>query len=258
MGSKYSFSISVKNFWTILVPAILIFLALGGVAGFLFVDKVIMPNFTDLQNKNDVVVPSLVGLNVEAAAQNAFDLGLRIIRRKNREYSDNAPYNSVLSQEPSAGEYVKKGRHIFVSLSNGAEVGEIPNVRELAEGPAKSTLRQAGFENISVKIDFDKEIPALFAVETNPPANTKTSRSVPVVLLISKGQKPTSVIVPNLVGEMFSEVRGKIEDKGLKLGDVGYKSSQLMGAGQIISQSLSPGKEVPFGSMINVVVAVER
>jgi len=257
MSSRYSFSISVKKFWLVLVPAVLLSIVLGGVTGFLLVDKIIMPKFTDLQNKNDVIVPSLVGLNVETAAQNAFDLGLRIVRKK-REYSDYTPYNSVLSQEPIAGESVKKGRHIFVTLSSGKEIGEIPNVRELAEGPAKTALRLAGFENISVKIDYDREVPALSAIETNPPAYTKTSRSVPVVLLLSKGQKPTSAIVPNLVGEMFSAVRGIIEDRGLKLGDVSYQSSTLMGAGQIISQSLPPGKEVPFGSIINVVVAAER
>ena len=257
MSARYSFSISVKKFWLLLVPIVLLSLLLGAVCGFLFVDKAVMPKFTDLQNKNDVVVPSLIGLDAETAAQTAYDVGLVVVK-KYREYSDVKPFNSVISQEPVSGENVKRGRHIFVTLSSGAEVGEIPDIRGMAEGPAKSALRLAGFENISLVINFDSRIPANFAIETNPPSKSRTSRDVPVTLNLSKGQKPTHVNVPNLVGEMLSSAQTTLGEKGLKLGKVSFAASSFMGAGQVISQSLTPGSDVPWESTIDVVVAAER
>jgi serine/threonine-protein kinase len=257
MSARYSFSISVKKFWTIFVPIILLSLLLGAIGGFLLVDKAVMPSFTDLQNKNDVIVPSLIGLDVETAAQKAYDVGLVIVK-KYREYSDVKPFNSIISQDPVSGESVKRGRHIFVTLSSGAEVGEIPEVRNLAEGPAKTALRLAGFENITLVINFDSRIAANFAIETNPPAKSRTSRDVPVTLYLSKGQRPTHANVPNLVGEMLSNAQAVLGDKGLKLGKVSFAASSFMDAGQIISQSLTPGSDVPWESSIDVVVTVER
>lgn len=257
MSSKYSFGISVKKFWLLVIPAVILSLFIGGILGFFLVDKVIMPKFTDLQNKNDVEVPQITGLDVESAAQIAYDLGLRIIK-KDKEYSNTKPVNSVISQDPKASERVKKGRHIFVTLSNGPEVGTIPHIEKLAEGPAKSALRQAGFENITVGIKYDSKIPPQFAIETNPPSETKTSREVPVVLYLSKGQRPTHATVPNLVGEMFSQAQITIDEKGLKLGKVRYEVSSVMAAGQVILQSLTPGNDVPLESSIDVVVAAER
>jgi serine/threonine-protein kinase len=257
MGSNYSFSISVRKFWLMVFPSVIIVLAWGFILGFFLVDKVIMPQFTDLQNKNDVEVPSLVNVNVDVAAQTAFDLGLRIIRNE-KEYSDNVPFNTIISQNPTAGEKVKKGRHISVVISNGAEVAVIPETQKLAEGPAKSTLRQAGFENITAIFKYDSQILPQSAIETEPSAGTKTSRDLPIKLYLSKGKRPTHATVPNLVGEMFSQVQATIEEKGLKLGRVRTEASSVMSAGQIISQSLTPGTDVPLESVIDVVVAAEK
>lgn len=257
MNSKYSFSISVKKFWLAVIPSVIIVFILGGAIGFFLVDKIIMPQFTDLQNKNDVVVPSIVNLDVDSAAQTAYDLGLRIIR-KEKEYSDDLPLNSIISQDPEAGESVKKGRHIFVVLSNGSEVAEIPNIAKLAEGPAKSALRQAGFENISTIFRYDARISPQSAIETEPVAGTRTSRDIPVRLYLSKGQRPTHSTVPNLVGEMLSDAQTIIEERNLKLGRVKTEENSVMSAGQIISQSLTPGADVPLESVIDVVVAAEK
>jgi len=256
MSSKYSFSISVKNFWMVLIPILILLTCIGAGVGFYLVDKVVMPKFTDLQNRNDIETPQLVGLDVETAAQTAFDLGLRVIRDK-REYSDTRPRNYVISQEPHEGVTVKRGRHISLTISNGPEVGTIPVIEKLAEGPAKSALRQAGFENISVRLAFHQKIPLDLAIETEPQAGAKTSRDASVTLFMSRGQKPTHASVPNIVGEMFSQAQAAIEASGLKLGNVRYETSRVMSAGQVISQSLTPGSDVPLESSINVVVAIE-
>jgi serine/threonine-protein kinase len=257
MSSKYSFSVSVKNFWLVVLPLAFLMLVIGGAAGFLIVDNVIMPRFTDLQNRNDVIVPDLVGMDVERAAQTAFDLGLRTIRNR-REFSDFEPHNSVIGQEPKVGETVKRGRHIFLTLSRGPEVAQIPTVEGLAEGPSRSELRRAGFENLSSRHVFNERIPLNAVIETQPAAGTRISRDGPVVIMISRGPTPTHANVPNVVGEMLSEARSTIESRGLRIGRVRYEESRIMSAGQVISQSLTPGTDVILESTIDVVVAAER
>jgi serine/threonine-protein kinase len=168
------------------------------------------------------------------------------------------PRNFVISQEPQQGEVVKRGRHIFLTLSSGSEISTVPVVERLAEGPARSTLRQAGFDNISVRLAFNERIPLDAAIETDPPSGTRTSREVPVIIFMSNGPRPTHTNVPNVVGEMLSQAQGIIEGRGLRLGRIRYEMSSVMSAGQIISQSLTPGADVPLESSIDVVVAAER
>jgi serine/threonine-protein kinase len=257
MSSKYSFSVSVIKFWLVVLPLALLTLAAGGVAGFLVIDNIVMPRFTDLQNRNDVAVPGLVGKNVDNAAQAAFDLGLRTIRNR-REFSDAKPLNTVIGQEPAAGEVVKRGRHIFLTLSRGPEVAEIPEVRGLAEGPSRSELRKAGFENLSTRSVFNERIPLNSAIGTQPAAGTRTSRDGPIVILISRGPTPTHANVPNVVGEMLSQARSTIDGRGLRVGRIRYEESRVMSPGQVISQSLTPGTDVALESSIDLVVAAER
>jgi len=257
MSWKYSFSVSVKKFWLLILPLMLVTLIGGGAAGFLIVDNILMPRFTDLQNRNDVVVPDLVGMDVEKAAQTAFDLGLRTIRNR-REFSDVDPFNSVMEQEPKDGETVKRGRHIFLTLSRGPEVSQIPRVEGLAEGPARTELRRAGFDNLSSRQVFNYRIPLNAAIETQPASGTRTSRDAPIVILISRGPAPTHANVPNVVGEMLSQARVTIQDRGLRMGRVRFESSNVMSPGQVISQSLTPGTDVPLESSVDLVVAAER
>ena len=257
MGSRYSFSISVIKFWLVFLPISILVLFAGGAIGYHLVDKVIMPHFTDLQNRNDVTIPHVVGLSADDAAQRAFDLGLRIIRNQ-REFSDDVPANSVISQEPQQGKVVKRGRHISVVLSRGPEVGTIPNVERLAGGPAQSELRRAGFENISIVHRFNEEVPAQSAIGTEPSAGTRTSRNVPVRIIVSRGQRPTHTTMPNLVGEMLSDAQAAVEERGLRFGRVRTAPSSVLAPGKVISQSLTPGANVPIESVVDVVVAAEN
>jgi len=127
----------------------------------------------------------------------------------------------------------------------------------LAEGPARSALRQAGFENNSSRAVFNEKIPLNSAIDTDPPSGTRTSREAPLVLYMSRGQTPTHANVPNIVGEMLSQARATVEGRSLRLGRIRYEKSSVMSVGQVISQSLSPGSDVPLESSIDVIVAIE-
>ncbi len=215
-----------------------------------------MPKVTNLSNRGDVVIPKIVDLSYDTAKQLLYNDGLRISVRE-KAYDEHKEVNTILTQDPLAGKKVKRGRHLFVTVSKGKEAAQIPEVMKLSEGPAKSALRSVGFDNIKVDYVYSGNVPRNSAVFTRPKAGTSTSREVDVRLYLSKGARPTHATVPNIVGEMLSTAKRQVRKDGLVVGTITYDRSSVMGAGRIVSQSLTPGSSVKLESRVNLVVSAK-
>lgn len=254
MKTVYKIEITPKKFWLILIPAALLTFFLVGLTTYFVVDRVVMPGVTGMSNKGEVTIPSVIGIDVKEAKKSAYDRGLRV-SVSSSEYSDEAAVGQILSQEPEKGSVVKKGRHIFVVTSKGPEVDTVPEVSGMLEGPAKRALRNAGFNEITVRSAYNSKIEQNMSISTDPQEGTVTSREANIVLYLSKGTKPTHAVVPNLVGEMLSTARASLDDAGLRVGSITYETSSVMGPGQVIKQSAASGARITLESRVNLVVA---
>jgi len=254
MKKSYSISISADFLWKVIVPSAVVLCLAGGAAGIFVVDKIVMPGIvhTDRQGVN---VPTLVNLQWEKARQRLFDVGLRL-QVSGRQYDERIPRDFVISQQPSADEKVKKGRMITVVLSKGSETGVVPDVRKLLERKAVFELRKQGFIVGKRKRDYSDSLEKDIVVQMSPSQGTTVSKEMPIDLVISDGVKPTHADMPNLIGESLLDAKKKIEDAGLKLGKLDYKSNATLSPGTVISQSVPPGSSVPLESAVNIVVSV--
>jgi serine/threonine-protein kinase len=223
----------------------------------MMVDRLIMPRVVGISNRGIIDVPDLVEMHFEEARQQLYDIGLRL-QVNGHEYSDSHLKGSILSQQPPAGEKVKKGRHVCVIVSDGPEVGQIPKVSNFTEAAARRALREEGFRNVSSRTVYDEKYPQNLVVETEPPGGARTSREMPVVLKISNGPRPTHADMPNVIGEMLSDAQSQILDQGLVVGRIEYRSSPSSREGSVVSQSVPPGTHVPFESSVDLVVSGSR
>ena len=255
MKKHYKFEVTAKGFWLKIVPVFIVLAVVMSALAFFIVDKSVMPRVTNLQNKGDVTVPSVVGLSQKEASTVLYKQSL-ILSKDGREYSDK-PQNEILRQTPESGKKVKGGHHIFVTMSRGPEVGVVPSVAKLAEGPAKSLLRKEGFKTIKVRQKYDPRVSKGSAIETIPASPMKTSRAGEITLLISKGVRPTHTIAPSVVGDLLSVAQEKIVDAELVVGRVTYAQNDFIGAGHIIKQSVAPGSNPSLRTKVNLVVSAE-
>ncbi len=254
MKKSYTISVPVKTFWTVIVPLVFILMIVGGITGLILVDRYIMPNIAGVSNRGIVKVPAVVNMSWENGRQALYDIGLRL-QVQSREYSDSLENEVIISQRPQPDEKVKKGRHVFVIVSKGPEVDTIPDVRNMTERIGKKVIREAGFSNIKVYKSYSERYDKEIVVTTVPVRGTVISREIPVEITISKGPKPTHVVVPNVIGEILSEAKRAIEENGLFIGKVGYRANPTARLGTVISQSVSPGTNAPLESRINLVVS---
>ncbi|MBD3391467.1 MAG: PASTA domain-containing protein [Chitinivibrionales bacterium] len=257
MKKNYTISIPRARFWTVIVPLAVLTMLLGGLAGVLIVDRMIMPRIVGISTRGIVDVPDLAGVGWQEARQMLYDIGLRL-QITGREYSEDAGKGVVLSQVPEPGEKVKKGRHICVVVGKGSEVAAVPEVKGLSERLARRALRDAGFAHPVVHKVWDEKAEKDQVVGTDPPAGIRTSRELPIDVRISKGPRPTHASVPNVIGELLSEARRAVEENGLKIGNVDYRSGTVSRPGTVISQSHAPGTSLPLDGSVDLVVAAGR
>jgi serine/threonine-protein kinase len=256
MRKSYTISIPVAVFWKVFVPVLFIVCFLGVVGGFFFVDSVIMPKIVGV-NRDIVDVPDVKGVSYEDARQKLYEYGL-LSEIRSKEYDNQISEDGVISQEPQVGEKVKKGRKIALTLSKGKEIAIIPDVRNLSERQARIEMKKNGFTVGKVKKVYSDDKAVDVVIDAFPQSGTTVSRALEVDLIVSRGVKPTHTEMPNLVGESVTSAKSKLEESGLILGKISYENNSTLLPGTIISQSATPGSQIPLESSIDLVVSVIR
>lgn len=254
MKQSYTISIPVKTFWKKIVPFTILLIVLSSFAGIIIVDRFIMPRIVGL-HRDIVSVPNVIGMKYEEAREAFYKAGL-LTQLKSKDYDDSIPENCVITQEPPPSSKVKKGRKIAVVVSKGKEVGKIPNVRNLSEKQARILLKNAGFTIGKVNKVFSEEKPADVVIDAFPASGTITSREIDVDLYVSKGPKPTSVEMPNLVGESLNTAKKLLGENNLSIGKISYQNNPSLLPGTVISQSVAPGSNVKLDSKIDLIISV--
>lgn len=223
----------------------------------LLVDRYVMPNVVGMKNRGIIRVPDLVGIDSEEGRQVLYDIGLRL-QVQSREYSDSLANGFIISQRPQPEEQVKRGRHVFVIVSKGPEVGVIPEARNMTERIGKKVLREAGFTNVKVYKAYSEKVAKDMIISVVPAPGTGISREIEVELSLSKGPKPTHAVVPNVIGESLAIAKQAITESGLRVGNVEYRVNTSARPGTVITQSVAPGKNAPLESSIDLIVSASK
>jgi serine/threonine-protein kinase len=256
MKKCYTIRIPVKTFWKVFVPLLFFLTAVGGLAGFIAVDRYLMPRVVGV-TRDMVSTPDVQGMEYEAGRNKFFGVGL-LTEVRGREFDDSIPEGAIISQYPEPETMVKKGRKIAVTVSRGAEAAMIPMIRLMTERQARQELKKAGFNVGDVKKQHHEVHAADVVIDVFPPAGTKISRAMDIDLVLSKGPKPTHAEVPNIIGESLAEARKKIESAGLKVGKIDYQNNSSLVPGTVVSQSAAPGAKVPLDSQVGIVISAIR
>lgn len=198
----------------------------------------------------EVDVPNVIGKQIEDARRIIEGEKLRVTVKK--VFNTDKKAGEVLFQEPEAGKRVKEERNIILTVSEGGEMVEIPDVVGLSRRDAQIKLQKVGLKtgNIYEKTHNGE---AGNVLEQEPKAKTQHVKGSKVDLTISKPEIKT-VRVPKIIGQMFDTAEVAISSQNLKLGTVVEKESKNK-PGLIISQDPPSGKEVPAGTAVNIVVA---
>ena len=199
----------------------------------------------------NIEVPQLVG-ETQAVANEMCEKKNLVMKVVSQKQSDK-PVGTVLEQSIKAGEKVKKQTVIEVVICSGAEEVEVPDVSGNTQDEAWKILKDKGFTDYEVQMEYSDEYDNGEVITTTPAAGETTTVDTKIVLVVSKGAEKAEV--PNLVGKTVSEAQKALSNKGLTDGGSTEEYSNTVAEGKIISQNVKAGKKVDGGTSVSYVVS---
>ena len=202
------------------------------------------------EDKDKVVVPSLVGKTEEEAksALNSIGLGYKAVKQS----SSTIPEGKIISQGTTAGTKVAKNSTITLSISSGPESSLVPNVVGIDQVEAANALESAGFM-VTVKKANSDTVEEGKVISQTPTAQSNSAPGTTVIITVSEGKVASkSVTVPNVVGLTEKEAKAKLEELGLVC-EVKYQSSATnVKEGNVFGQSIKAGEKVTTGKTVTI------
>jgi beta-lactam-binding protein with PASTA domain len=121
----------------------LIYLGIFAVVG-LFLLQIVLKSYT---NHNEyITVPDLSKYNIERVKRTLAEENLAFIVKDSANFNAKYPPFSVITQQPNAGEKVKEGRKIYLTLNpHGYAKVKVPNIIDKTKRQAIPSLKNAGF-----------------------------------------------------------------------------------------------------------------
>ena len=236
-----------------IIPAILASLAIlvfiAGIVYFLW-----STIFTGIlaDHSEEIIVPNLVGMTLEEVnrdiALGNIDDVFRV--EEGRVVISDLPVGQIVSQDPRANEK-KKGDNIVITvdISSGPSVTPMPELENEEFRQALTILQNAMGLRVEAVYENSDEITRNYVIRTEPGAGFNLSPGQTVKLVISKGPRIKTVMIPAFVGWKIEDVILQLE--GLELQpEILEVVDEESEKGTVLYQSVPGDSEVEAGSIV--------
>ncbi len=135
----------------------------------------------------------MVGLTREAAETRLTREGLdvRVVRREADQ-----PEDEVIAQDPAAGTRLDKGERVTITVSEGKQQVDVPNVVGLSEADARRVLRG---DNLGITVrsrTTDNEEEDGQVLDQRPGAGVEVDEGRSVIVIVGRFEAPDAPGVP--------------------------------------------------------------
>lgn len=216
-------------------------------------DWVVLPLYT--HQGEEVELSDVTERSFTEAEEILRSQGFRIIK-EGEKYDATYPESTVVFQNPAPYSRVKRGRRIYVTLSAGERMVEVPRVIGMSERDAEFLLKQTGLELGEVFYEYVGYPPSGVVYNQSILAGTEVVEHSTVDITVSRGRMPDRFLVPDVVGKSLEIARRLLMQSGLTVGYVTYESRKDLVPDTVLEQSVMPGEEVEQGRSINLVVSM--
>jgi serine/threonine-protein kinase len=166
------------------------------------------------------------------------------------EVFSDRPSNTVVAQDPAAGQKVVQNTSVRINVSKGAPPVGVPPVVGQSFDSASGELQAAGFA--VARRDVESNQAAGTVVDQNPAANTLQPKGSTVTLGVSKGPKVTTV--PDVTGLDQDSALATLENAGFRTSVSRQLTTDAAQDGIVLDQTPFGGGQAKPGSTVVIVV----
>lgn len=192
-------------------------------------------------------VPDLTG--VDAATAERMLTGAGLASRIDYAYSD-MPVGIVSAQIPSAGQSVRRGEAVYVTVSQGSDMVAVQRFVGLEQDAALTALASQGFTAGTITVVPSEQMRGT-VVAQYPDVGVSAQIGSSIDLTVSGGR----VVVPELAGQREEEALSQLGALGLSPGMITYELVEdARQDGVVLSQSIEKFAEVLPQSVVELTV----
>jgi serine/threonine-protein kinase len=196
-----------------------------------------------------VDVPDLTGLTVEEATDALAADGLRLGTQT--PTTSDRPAETIIAQQPAAGETIETGQSVNVTVSMGLEQVTVPELVALTSVEAATVALSDVGLTLGTVLERNSQQPAGYVLEQDPLPGTQVDAGTPVTITVSSGLTR----VPAVVGLSEAQARSDLAQAGFEVQVVEQLDGTVPG-GTVLAQSPQAGESLERGSVVTITVSL--
>ena len=232
-----------KTVALVIIAAIVAIAAIAGISYALLGQGVSPSTGTDM--------PDVVSQSLKQATATLEDAGFEV-GQVDYAYSDSVEADVVMSQTPRAGTKQEEGTKVNLTVSQGIEQVEVPDLTNLNANDARAELQRAGLKYETGAAEYSDTVKENRVARQSPAAGEKVDKGTVVTYYLSAGLEKISV--PNVVGDTENKAKSKLENAGFKV-TTDYAPSSEYYEGTVISQSPTSNEKAENGTTVSIVIS---
>ncbi|MCH5299430.1 MAG: PASTA domain-containing protein [Ruminococcus sp.] len=194
-------------------------------------------------------MPSVVNMSSKDAKEALEEKGLSVVVKK--EYTNDVEKGKVISQSPSEGEELENVETVKISVCAG-KIVDVPDVVNRTEDAAEEAVENLGLIFTVSEKKYSTSFEKGCVISQSAKAGTSLNEGSELSVVVSKGEKMYTV--PNVKGYSLSTAKSKLSNSKMSV-TVKEEYNSSVSSGNVISQSVSAGKEVKKNTKITITVS---
>jgi serine/threonine-protein kinase len=142
----------------------------------------------------------------------------------------------VLDQVPPPDQIVKDGRRIYLIISGGEQLYDVPNLIGRSLREAKFILAQRNLEAQEVEFKPSVQYPAGTVLLQLEQAGSKVKKGTKIGVVVSAGMETGDIKVPDVTGKNLEEAKKLLLQNKLAIGKISYQPTTTVSINAVIDQ----------------------
>lgn len=198
-----------------------------------------------------VSVPSLSGFTIQQAGDYLSSFNLKL--GTPTYVASDKPKDTIIDQQPKAGEQLGVGQAVNVTISAGKEETTVPSLVGLTSVDAARTALTDARLNLGLAVEKDSDQPAGYVLSQTIPEGQKVEVGSTVNITVSTGK----LQVPSVAGKDSATAISILSEAGFNPQTMEEESTTVP-PGIVIHQDPSGGTAAKKGDTVTIYVAVAK
>jgi len=229
-----------------------LYLFIGFITLVLIFDYLLIPWYVRLGK--EVELPDVVEMTRTEAENKLKNEGFSVVIADsvyNAQYSA----GTIVEQLPAPFSVVKKGRHVYLTVSVGEKPIIMPNLFYKSPRDAELLLQGAGLRLKSKLYEYSEFSLAGVVISQSFPAGQVIRKDTPVSISISLGPFPKRKTIPYLIGKSLDAARKQLRLLGIRKIQIDYRERDNILPETVLSQEPKKGEDINDSTQVTLEIS---